>query len=188
MGRVLSIDGLLPALPPDEHAWLQDAPERSNPTVDGILRTVADIRLMNQIVWPARVDGLLERPPDSHVLDAIVREHLIEGANDEIRNEALGRPEAMTVAVLSESLPGCSACTEGRARYDTSLRAPASGWEMLCIDCYARSGVERLGAGLGQYLLTWSDVDRSIRAAFEVAAAYWSARGVSAPDIAPWCQ
>ena len=122
------------------------------------------------------------------MLDAIVREYLIEGADEAIRSEALARPEPMTVAVLASGRPQCSSCASDLARYDTSQRAPASGWAMLCGDCYALFGVERLGAGLGQYLLTWSEVGHRVRSAYRVTAAYWVERGALAPDPLPWCQ
>src|SRR5690348_7997080 len=144
MVTALPKDGLLPAAPAKDHEWLRSSPTRVDDSVPSILRTVADVRQLSHIVWPARIDGRLECPPEAHVLDAIVRQYLIEGAPEAIRNEALDRPEPMTVAVLLDERPQCSSCASDRARYDTSQRAPASGWAMLCGNCYVLFGVERL--------------------------------------------
>ncbi len=182
-------DGLMPSTSCEEHAWLRPVntgPLSSSETVGEILRRVADIHFLNQMVWPASMNGTLQRPPDSHIVDSVVREHVLEGASDDVRNEALLRPLPMTVAVLAEPLPSCSYCRRGHARYDTNVKPPRSGWAMLCPSCYASHGVGTLGAGRGQYLLTWAELGEDIRKAIDSAKAHWEDRGIVVPAFGPW--
>jgi hypothetical protein len=180
-------DGLLPELiqhwPPPSEVDMASKEE----VIKAALIRVADTYASNEIVWPAQIDGELQPPPRSHIVDWVVREYVLGSADDEIRNRSLLRPTAMTVEVKVASLPTCQGCRLRPARYDTALGAVEEGvWGYLCSDCYPERGRGSLGIGRGRYLLTWGEVDKPAIAAIERAVAHWEAAGVPPPQGRPW--
>lgn len=185
-------DGLLPAIAEDEFEWLRpQMPEGADndEKVALVMRWIGDIQNLVNVVWPAEIDGVLQRPPDAHLLDRLVRVSVLEDASPEIQGEVGVRPRAVTVATISE-LPNCDIC--GRdgitsiARYDGKMKGERQGWANMCSGCYRAHGTGRLGIGEGQYLITWDEVGPDVRGAFVAAKAYWSGRGVQVPDHLPW--
>ena len=180
-------DGLLPELiqhwPPPSGVDMTS----EEAIIKAALIRVADTYANNEIVWPAQIDGELRPPPSSHVVDWVVREHVLGSANDETRNLSLLRPTAMTVEVKPEGLPTCQECNLRPARYDTALQpVERGGWGYLCSACYPERGRGSLGINRGRYLLTWAEVDKPTIAAIKRAVAHWEAAGVPPPQDKPW--
>lgn len=181
----ICIDGLLPPTfeHPGSHASLPRANDEAANAINRALRLIGDIHASRYIVWPARLDGELARPPMAHLIDRIVRTHVLGGASGPSAEAAL-RPEAFTIAATLE-LPTCSRCEARLARYDTQIVDGVS-WSYLCPVCYPEHGLGRLGMGLGQYLVTWAEVDAVTRDALLSAKRHWSERGVDVPGHLPW--
>lgn len=185
-------DGLLPAIAEDESEWLRpqiSEGAESDEKVALIMDWIGDIQNLANVVWPAEIEGVLERPPDAHLLDQMVRDSILEEASPEIQGEVSVRPSAVTVATIS-ALPNCDLCARdgiiSTARYDGVIKGERNGWANMCLGCYRRHGTRRLGNGEGQYLITWDEVGPDLRQAFMAAKAYWAGRGVPVPDHLPW--
>lgn len=95
-------------------------------------------------------DSGLVTPPDGHVLDALVHQHMLVDT-DEFTWGALG-----TVAVMA-TLPACDSCGEP-ARYDVISPLPAC-WS--CEGCFEGT---LLGMGRAQRLVRYHEVSPDVRA------------------------
>ena len=86
-----------------------------------------------------------------------------------------------TTAVVGH-LPVCHACAlrEGvkrAARYDTRLVAkPKAVTGLFFAECFAEQGPQRLGTGIGQFLLTDEEIPPSVKRQVEDARAIWEPR------------
>ena len=183
----ICIDGLLPRAPGNELDWLSalgGVGDENGNIIDRALRSIGDVHASRHIVWPARIDGELVPPPMAHLVDWVVRAYVLAGS-PAVAAEAELRPEAFTIRPVAEDLPLCTHCETQRARYDTQVTDAAS-WSYLCPACYAEHGLGRLGMGLGQYLVTWAEVDANTRELFLAAKRHWRARGVDVPGHVPW--
>ena len=181
-------DGLLPELieerpsPPS----VVDLASRAA-VIKAALTQVADTYATNEIVWPAQMDGGLQVPPRSHIVDWVIRDFVLSAADDRTRSMSLLRPTAMTVEVKPDALPTCQECCLRPARYDTAIQPVERGsWGYLCVLCYPERGLGSLGAGRGRYLLTWAQIDKPTIAAIRRAVAHWEAAGVPPPQDRPW--
>jgi hypothetical protein len=188
-------DGLLPPVGDDYHEWLRPQLEGEadrDEVIAAYATWMVDIQQMLQVVWPAAVDGELRRPPDAHIVDGLVRRWIIDNTdNPELIAEVSLRPQARTIAVMSDDLPRCTECAaEGvdrDARYDSGYTSNPNGpWTFLCGEHFNELGPARLGNGVGQYLVTWEELGPQARSAFIRARQYWAARGVALPDWLPW--
>jgi len=178
-------DGLLPKLI-EEWPCPPDLASKKDVTKAALTR-IADIHAYNEIVWPAKIDGRLQAPPRSHIVDWAIREFVLSAADDRTRSMSLLRPTAMTAEVTSGALPTCGKCRLRPARYDTVIQPAEKGnWGYLCVVCYPRHGLGSLGVGRGRYLLTWTEIDESTVFAIKQAVAHWKAVGVSPPLDRPW--
>jgi hypothetical protein len=92
-------DGLLPKL---IEVWPSppavDLASRAA-VINAALTQVADTYANNEIVWPAQMDGRLQAPPRSHIVDWVIRDFVLSAADDRTRSMSLLRPTAMTVEV-----------------------------------------------------------------------------------------
>lgn len=184
-------DGLLPAVDDDEFEWLRPQIPRgatSREKVALVARWIGDVQNMVDVVWPAEIDGQLRRPPDTHLLDRLVRIHLLEGAPVEIQGEIGVRPLALTIAAV-DCLPQCDRCAhqaepESIARYDAQRKT--GEWALMCPEHYRDHGTGTLGVGKGQYLIAWNEIGPRVRDGFMAAREYWIGRGVRVPDHLPW--
>jgi hypothetical protein len=141
--------------------------------------------------WSAVIDGQLTPPPPEHVLDHLVRHYVIPD-DAEFEFAELLLTTAPTTVALIDQLPLCDLCAhEGRpatpARYDACASRRGGGpWAYMCGDCFMMRSSQMLGLGLGQYLITRSDLDEGMRSAFDSARNHWIARGADPPNFSPF--
>ena len=135
---------------------------------EALARFAIDYYNLSAITWPSRDrHGRLVPPPDEHVLDHLARS---QGLADD--DEALIRPGANTVAVLSE-LPDCDICGSPHARYDGPLNRErqGEGGAYLCAECFTERGTPALGATGYVYLMLRGELSYDIRAKCNAACA-----------------
>jgi hypothetical protein len=89
--------GLLPAPNEEEHELLRPqlpAGADRRQAIAAALRWSGDIAQTLDGVWPAALNGQLRRPSDAHLLDMLVREWIIDGADSgDVIREASSRPQ-----------------------------------------------------------------------------------------------
>lgn len=169
-------NGLLPVIE-DEHEWLRPTSDAfDDDPIGQTFRLIADHKELERIIWPARIDGDLRRPPDEHILDQLVREEF-EGASGSADLGAFSsHPSAWTVGVVLK-LPACNLCNQAGARYDAKMSTSSSGaWANMCPRCYLENTDHQLGVGLGQYLLQHDEIPEDVTRAQAIAQAYWRER------------
>lgn len=119
-----------------------------NEAVTNLLRELAQ-SLPERVILAHDPSGEPVMPPDAHVLDALVHQHML------VDTDAFTWPALGTVAVMDE-LPECDDCGEP-ARYDQISPLPAC-W--ACEDCFTG---EYLGMGKAQRLLEYEEVSDQVR-------------------------
>lgn len=134
------------------------------------------------VPWPlVLADGRLNPPPDTHVLEALVHQRLLDQIDDDARAalDLTGRPEAGTVAIVDQP-ESCDWCARDGRESRAIVDMPAfpgqrrSVWAYHCRSCLDdRPGVPLLGTGHGQWLITSDELSAPIRAALAAARRHW---------------
>jgi hypothetical protein len=149
--------------------------------------------------WPlaAVVDGRLEPPPAAHLLDHLVRQHVLIAPEEwpflDFPDLELLLEEPGTIAIASgDRLPTCDLCDRAgrptrRARYDgPTSRRKDPPWGFMCPDCFAVCSPRLLGLGRGQYLIERDEIPTEVRDAFFVARKFWIEAGANPPPHDPF--
>lgn len=144
--------------------------------------------------FPAVIDGKLAPPSATHMLDNLVRHHILDDGllqwPDDF--ELLTNDPGTTAMLPEPELPACDICRQQdrqprNARYDgpASSRSNAP-WAFLCSDCFALLAPPVLGMGRAQYLFTKAEIPIEVRDAFFRAREFWIARGSNPPPHHPF--